>query len=90
MKKIVNNIITFLIALVGLIGGGIWAYSSNWEMEPIILMAISAIEIVGFLILRLFVDPESETETKYQQNITNKKKVDKQIVIQKNKGKIDM
>lgn len=90
MKKIVNKTITFLIALVGLIGGGIWAYSSNWEMEPIILMAISAIEIVGFIILRLFVDPESETETKYQQNITNKKKVDKQIVIQNNKGKIDM
>lgn len=90
MKKIVNKTITFLIALVGLIGAGIWAYSSNWEMEPIILMAISAIEIVGFIILRLFVDPESETETKYQQNITNKKKVDKQIVIQNNKGKIDM
>lgn len=88
MKKIINNIITFLIALVGLIGGGIWAYSSSWEMEPIILMAISAIEIVGFLILRLFVD--SEADTKYQQNITNNKKVDKQIVIQKNKGKIEM
>lgn len=88
MKKIVNNIIAFLIALVGLVGGGIWAYSTSWEMEPVILMAISAIEIIGFLILRLFVDPESET--KYQQNITNKKKVDKQIVIQKNKGKIEM
>ena len=79
---------TFLIALVGLIGGGIWAYSSNWEMEPIILMAISTIEIIGFFVLRFFVD--SESETKYQQNIINKKKVDKQIVIQKNKGKIDM
>lgn len=88
MKKIVNNIITFLIALVGLIGGGVWAYSTNWDMEPLILMTISAIEIIGFLILRLFAD--FETETKYQQNITNKKKVDKQIIIQKNKGKIDM
>lgn len=90
MKKIVNNIITFLIALVGLIGGGIWGYFSNWEMEPIILMLISFIEIVGFLISRLFVGTEPEKETKYQQNITNKKKVDKQIVIQKNKGKIEM
>lgn len=90
MKKIVINIVTFLIALVGLIGGGIWAYSSNWEMEPIILMAISAIEIIGFLILRLFVNTASETETNFQQNIINKKKVNKQIIIQKNKGKIDM
>ena len=51
-------------------------------------MAISTIEIIGFFVLRFFVD--SESETKYQQNIINKKKVDKQIVIQKNKGKIDM
>ncbi|MGK0379649.1 MAG: hypothetical protein ACJA1Z_003477 [Patiriisocius sp.] len=90
MKTIVNNLITFLIALVGLIGGGIWAYSSNWEMEPIILMTVSAIEIIGFLILRLVVDPTTESETKNQQIITNKKKVKKQVVIQKNTGKIEM
>jgi hypothetical protein len=90
MKTIINNIITFLIALVGLIGGGVWAYSSNWEMEPIILMTISTMQIIGFLILRFIVDPASQTEFKYQQNITNKKKVEKQIFIQKNKGKIEM
>lgn len=90
MKSVINNIFTFLIAAVGLIGGCFWAYSSNWEMEPTILVIISALEIVGFLIVRLFVIPEAETDTKYQQNIANKKKVVKQINIQENKGKIDM
>lgn len=90
MKPIINNIITLLIALAGLIGGGIWAYSTNWEMEPIILMTISAVQIIGFIILRFVSEPTSENEPKNQQNITNKKKVEKQINIQKNKGKIEM
>lgn len=90
MKTIINNLVTFLIALAGLIGGGIWAYSSNWEMEPIILMVVSTMQIIGFLTLRFFVESSSETEPKYQQNITNKKKIEKQINIQKNKGKIEM
>ena len=90
MKTIINNLITFLIALAGLIGGGIWAYSSNWEMEPIILMIVSTVQIIGFIILRFVVEPTSEKESKNQQNITNKKKVEKQINILENKGKIEM
>lgn len=90
MKTVINNLIIFLIALAGLIGGGIWAYSSNWEMEPIILMTVSAVQIIGFIILRFVVEPAFEKESKNQQNITNKKKVEKQINIQKNKGKIEM
>ena len=31
MKNIIRNTVTFLIAIVGLIGGLIWAYKSNWE-----------------------------------------------------------
>jgi hypothetical protein len=90
MKKIVNNLITFLIAIVGLVGGIIWIYISKWDMEPIILSVVSLLEIGGFIILRLIDEPNSETENKYQQNINNAKKVNKQINIQKNKGKIKM
>jgi nucleoside permease NupC len=90
MKKIINNLITFLISLAGLIGGGIWVYYSNWELEPIILMTVSALQIIGFIILRFVVEPTTEKESKTQQSITNKKKVEKQINIQKNKGKIEM
>jgi len=90
MKTIVNSIITFLIALVGLIGGGIWAYSSNGEMEPIIIMTISILQITGFLVLRFVVDPTPVQETKSEQNIINNKKVKKQINIQENKGNIEM
>ena len=90
MKTIVNNLITFLIALVGLIGGGIWAYSSNWEMEPIILVVLSTIQIIGFLILRFVVDPAEEPEVMDKQTTINKKKVKKQVNIQKNSGNIKM
>lgn len=90
MKTIITNIKTLLIALVGLIGGAIWAYSTNWEMEPIILMIISSLEIIAFLILRFLIHPDLETGSKYHQSITNNKKIKNQIIIQKNKAKIEM
>lgn len=90
MKHIVNNLITFLIALVGLIGGLIWIYISKWDMEPIILSVVSLLEIGGFIILRLIDEPNSDTKNSNLQNINNLKKVKKQINIQKNEGKIKM
>jgi hypothetical protein len=90
MKEIISNIKTFLIAIVGLIGGVIWAYKSNWEMEPIILLIVSILEIIGFLFLKFIPEENSETKIKNQQNIINKGRVKKQINIHKNKGKIEM
>ena len=94
MKNIIRNTVTFLIAIVGLIGGGIWAYKSSWETEPIILFIISFIEIVGFLFIKITNDDDSieteiqETKIKNQQTINNEGGVNKQVNIQKNKGDI--
>jgi hypothetical protein len=52
MKSFVENIITFLVAMTGLIGGIIWAINSSWDGEPTILIVISSIEIIGFIILK--------------------------------------
>jgi hypothetical protein len=52
MKSIIENLITLLIAITGLIGGTIWAFNSNWEEEPIIIIIVSALEIIGFIILK--------------------------------------
>ena len=51
MKKIIHNIITLLIGIVGLIGGLIWGYYSKWEFEPIILSSISFLEILAYIFL---------------------------------------
>jgi hypothetical protein len=52
MKSFVENIITFFVAMTGLIGGLIWAINSNWDGEPTILIVISSLEILGFIVLR--------------------------------------
>lgn len=96
MNKIISNIVTFLVAIVGILGGGYWAFKSGWDMEPIILIIVSFIEILGFILSKLFSAKESPTNAtaltskSYTQNIYNKGGVKKQINIQKNKGNIKM
>ncbi len=96
MKKIINSIISFLIAIAGLIGGGIWAYQTNWNIEPVILLIVSLLEIIGFLILKKIdesnppLNKTSQQNNKNIQNVNNKGTVKKQINIQNNKGKIEM
>lgn len=96
MKKIINSIISFLIAIAGLIGGGIWAYQTNWNIEPVILLIVSLLEIIGFLILKKIDDSNpaqnktSQHNNRNIQNVNNKGTVKKQINIQNNTGKIEM
>lgn len=82
MKQIIENLITFFVAMTGLIGGLIWSLKSNWEPEPIILIAISSLEIIGFVILksrneeRLLVpnyikQPDTNTNTNTNTNTVN-------------------
>lgn len=52
MRKIVSNFKTAVVAIIGLIGGIIWAFLSHWEPEPIILLSVSAIELIAFAILK--------------------------------------
>jgi hypothetical protein len=52
MRRIVKTLIAFLVALVAFIGGWVWAFISDWEPEPIILIATSSLEIMGFIFFR--------------------------------------
>ena len=96
MRKIIENYITLLIALVGFIGGGFWSFNSDWDWEPLILLVCSFLEIVGFILLKSLPEDNTiqnnipTTNTKKVQNIKNKGTVNKQININENKGNIQM
>jgi hypothetical protein len=73
--KIIDSTVTFIGALVGLIGGGIWAYNTNYDYEPIILVSLSTLTILGFIISKLFFGREVQSE---HTNTKNVKQVNKQ------------
>ncbi len=58
MKKFLENINTFLVELLGLTGGFIWAKNTDWDWEPLILIAVSFIGVVTFILLRFVPDHE--------------------------------
>lgn len=100
MKRIIESVVAFIVALIGFIGGCFWLYYSGWEMEQIIVTSASFVEIVGFIVSRIFVASKSEEtknaesnpkmENKENQEITNKGEVKKQINIHSNSGNIKM
>ena len=53
MKLFIKNIITFFVSLIGFIGGTLWAIKTNWDSEPVILISISSLEIIGFILIFL-------------------------------------
>ena len=53
MKEVVASLKTVLVAFAGLIGGIIWAILSHLDPEPIILVIVSVIEIIGFFYFSL-------------------------------------
>lgn len=54
MKKIFTDFKTLIAELVGLIGGGFWAKSSNWDYEPLILVTISFASLCLTIYFELF------------------------------------
>lgn len=46
MKSFIHNIFTLIISLIGLIGGLFWCIQSNWEYEPLILILVSASQLI--------------------------------------------
>jgi hypothetical protein len=70
MKKIIRSGITFLIAIVGAVGGFIWTFFYNGGIESVILMLISILEIIGFLFLKDDEDNQPFSVTpKNEQNV---------------------
>jgi hypothetical protein len=54
MEKIIRNLPLFIISLIGLIGSIFWISQSGWLPEPVILGLVSVVEIIGFVVLRLW------------------------------------
>jgi hypothetical protein len=58
LKKFLENINTFLVEGLGLAGGLIWGINTNWNWEPVILIAVSFVGVVIFILLRFLPDHE--------------------------------
>ena len=85
MRRTVKSTITFLCAIVGAIGGAIWAYKTNLDVEPIILCIVSVIEILGFFIVS---DSKEEaiTITEKSNNNRNEQQVNVNVNVGNNSG----
>jgi hypothetical protein len=72
MINILKNVYTLLIEIIGLVGGFLWARSTSWDYEPIILMAVSFVGILSYLIIvfsgkkRPYIDIELVRGSSYQ------------------------
>lgn len=85
--KIIDNTVTFIGALIGLVGGGIWTFNTNFDYEPIILMCISALTIIGFIISKLFFSKGEQNENAIPKSV---KQVNKTNATQKVEVKVNV
>ena len=67
MKDVIKNKIALSVAIVGLIGGAFWCYKTQFDIEPTLLLVISAIEILGYY----FYPGENEIENGFVDNRQN-------------------
>lgn len=58
VKNFLEDIKTFIAESIGVIGGIIWGINTNWDYEPIILLAISTLGIIMFIILKILPSDE--------------------------------
>lgn len=72
MKKIVHNVSTLLTGIIGFIGGLIWGINSNWDYEPLILMSVSAFEIIAYLVIPKVEIKQGESIQKTKQVVDQK------------------
>jgi len=67
---IIKSKITLIIAIIGLIGGFIWAIQTNFNIEPMILVFVSIAEILGYFLLPNSVTSVPQTvKNKNEQNV---------------------
>lgn len=62
MKRLFEDTKTIIVEAVGAIGGFIWAGSSNWDYEPLILMIVSLIGLAVSIISILLKDDQTKFE----------------------------
>jgi hypothetical protein len=70
MKKIIKNRLALLIAAIGLIGGAIWCFQTNFNIEPLILTIVSLLEILGYFLIPETISEKTENlKIKNEQNV---------------------
>jgi len=62
LKKVVEHVATAIIAMIGVIGGTIWAVKTEWDLEPTILVAVSTIQLIAFIASRSIGNKTEEFE----------------------------
>ena len=62
MKRVVTDLKTVLVAVLGIVGGSIWAVQSSWQWEPIILLGFSFFEVVAYIILMNYSKETKDTK----------------------------
>jgi hypothetical protein len=62
IRNIIESVVTAIIAMIGVIGGTIWAVKTGWDYEPIILVSVSVIELISFIALRSLGSKLEETQ----------------------------
>lgn len=95
MKTILESLNTFIVAVIGLIGGFFWYYNSP-DYEPLILCIVSTFQILFFLGTKMFYRKETLSDnsklnpTGKSQIINNNDKIKNQINIHKNQGDVNI
>ncbi len=70
MKTIIKSRLALIIAIAGFVGGTIWCFQTNFNIEPLILTIISLLEILGFYLI-----PESNTDSPEILKVKNEQNV---------------
>uniref|UniRef100_UPI00404994E8 hypothetical protein n=1 Tax=Fulvivirga sp. TaxID=1931237 RepID=UPI00404994E8 len=93
MKRYFTNIAGLVVATIGFIGGLFWAFASEWEWEPIILLSGSLVHLIANAVALNGLKRSNTQENKQENNtqiVNNSGSIKKQVNIQKNKGDIKM
>lgn len=64
--KFIHHFLTLSAAIIGLLGGILWGYSSKWEYEPLILLLVSLAEIFAYIILPKQSEPTTDSALNYR------------------------
>lgn len=51
--KFLGNSLTLLIEIIGFVVGLLWAISTNWDYEPVILFIVSFLGIISYFIVKI-------------------------------------
>lgn len=86
--KIIKNKIAFIVGLVGLIGGVIWAFASKFSLEPIILATISLVEVIGYFLLSDLDSSENSSAENGSKENKNKQNVNVNVSVGESPSKI--